>query len=210
MAPARSPEQRSRLRLVVVVLVTAIAVALPAFAIGRISVILASDPSTTSAEAGYARDMQTHHDQGVEMAMIIRDRTDDEAVRLLAYDIATTQGHQSGQLYGWLTQWGLPQAGSEPPMAWMDEDGHGHSDEGAPMPGMATPAQLAELRAASGVEAERLFLRLMIDHHVGAVEMSEAVLARTSNPTVVSFARAVVTSQESEAALMEDMLAERS
>src|SRR3712207_997959 len=102
MAPARSPEGRSRLRLVLVALVTAIAVGLPAFSIGRISVLLASGPSTTSAEAGYARDMQTHHDQGVEMAMIVRDRTEDDAVRLLAYDIARTQGQQSGQLYGWL------------------------------------------------------------------------------------------------------------
>ncbi len=206
MAPARSPESASRLRLLVVALVVAVAVALPAFSIGRLSVILASDPSTTSAEAGYARDMQTHHDQGVQMAMVIRDRTDDENVRLLAYDIATTQGHQSGQLYGWLTQWGVPQASSEPPMAWMDEDAHGHDGQ---MPGMATPEQLEELRAASGVEAERLFLRLMIAHHAGAVEMSEAVLARTSNPTVVSFAQAVVESQESETTLMEEMLAER-
>ncbi|WP_210480132.1 DUF305 domain-containing protein [Naasia sp. SYSU D00948] len=209
MAPARSPEQRSRIRLVLVALVTAAAVALPAFSIGRLSVILASGPSTTSAEAGYARDMQTHHDQGVEMAMIVRDRTDDEAVRLLAYDIATTQAHQSGQLYGWLTQWGLPQAGSEPPMAWMDEGGAHEHDGAAPMPGMATPEELEQLRAAAGVDAERLFLRLMIDHHVGAVEMSEAVLARTDDPTVQSFARAVVASQQSETALMEDMLAER-
>jgi uncharacterized protein (DUF305 family) len=127
-------------------------------------------------------------------------------VRLLAYDIATTQAHQSGQLYGWLTQWGVPQASSDPPMAWMGEDAHGHDGR---MPGMATPEELAQLQAASGVEAERLFLRLMIAHHVGAVEMSEAVLARTGNPTVTSFARSVVTSQQSETALMEDMLAAR-
>jgi uncharacterized protein (DUF305 family) len=206
MAPARSPESASRLRLLVVALVVAVAVALPAFSIGRLSVILGSDPSATSPEAGYARDMQTHHDQGVEMAMIIRDRTDDEDVRLLAYDIATTQGNQSGQLYGWLTQWGVPQASSEPPMAWMGEDAHAHDGR---MPGLATPAQLEELRAATGARAELLFLELMIAHHAGAVEMSEAVLARTTNPTVVSFARAVVNSQQSETALMEDMLAER-
>ncbi|WP_210508233.1 DUF305 domain-containing protein [Naasia sp. SYSU D00057] len=208
MAPARSPERR--LRLVLLALVAIAAVALPAFAIGRISVLLASDPSTTSAEAGYARDMQTHHDQGVEMAMIVRDLTDDEAVRLLAYDIARTQGQQSGQLYGWLTQWGLPQAAPGPPMAWMAEDGHAHGADGAPMPGLATPQQLDELRAASGVEAERVFLRLMIAHHQGAVEMSEAVLARTGNPTVEDFASSVVASQQSETDLMEEMLAARS
>ena len=209
MAPARSPERR--LRLVLLALVAIAAVALPAFAIGRISVLLASDPGTTSAEAGYARDMQTHHDQGVEMAMIVRDRTEDEAVRTLAYDIARTQGQQSGQLYGWLTVWGVPQAGSGPPMQWMADDEHAHAAAASTaMPGLATPQQVEELRAASGVDAERIFLRLMIAHHQGAVEMSEAVLARTSEPVVQSFARAVVTSQESEATLMEEMLAERS
>jgi len=40
--------------------------------------------SCGSAEAGFARDMQVHHDQGVELAMIVRDRTDDPDVRLLA------------------------------------------------------------------------------------------------------------------------------
>ncbi|HEY8590828.1 MAG TPA: DUF305 domain-containing protein, partial [Naasia sp.] len=159
MVPARSPERR--VRLVLIALIGVAAVALPSFAIGRISVLLASDPDTTSAEAGYARDMQTHHDQGVEMAMIVRDRTNDEDVRLLAYDIATTQAHQSGQMYAWLTTWGLPQAPAAPPMAWMAEDEHSHARGGA-MPGLATPAQLEELRTASGVDAERLFLRLMI------------------------------------------------
>jgi uncharacterized protein (DUF305 family) len=207
MAPARSPERR--LRLVLLALIAIAALALPAFAIGRISVLIATSPGTTSAEAGYARDMQTHHDQGVEMAMLIRDRTEDDAVRLLAYDIATTQGHQSGQLYAWLTSWGLPQASPAPPMAWMGDGEHGHA-EGAAMPGLATPQQLEELRAATGVEAERLFLRLMIGHHRGAVEMSEAVLDRTDDQMVATFAGSVVASQSSEIGLMEEMLTARS
>lgn len=207
MARTRSLSRRALLALGLLVLV--VVVALPSFAVGRISVLLGLSPSTTSAEAGYARDMQTHHDQGVEMALTIRDRTDDEAIRSLAYDIATTQAHQSGQLYGWLTQWNLPQAGV--PMAWM-AGGHGHEGgaDGAAMPGMATPAQLEELRAADGDDAERLFLTLMIAHHQGAVDMSQALLERSGNATARTFAENVVTSQRAEIQLMERMLAERS
>ena len=40
--------------------------------------------------------------------------------------------------------------------------------------------------------------------------MAEAVLARSDYPVVVSLAEAIVASQASEIALMEDMLAERS
>ncbi len=202
--------------IVVTALVTAVVVGAVAYSVGRMSTPGHPAPGSTSAEAGFARDMQVHHIQGVEMAMIIRDRTEGEDVRLLAYDIATTQGHQAGQLYGWLGEWRLRQAGSEPPMTWMmrpggsDEEGDQAAHAmGALMPGMATRAQMVELSAASGVEAERLFLSLMIAHHQGALEMAEAVLDRTDHPGVLTFADAVLVSQASEIDLMTRMFAER-
>lgn len=213
-----APRRIGRLSLILAIIVTAVIVGVAAFSIGRLSMLDNPDPSNTSAEAGFARDMQVHHNQGVELAMIIRDLTDDPDVRLLGYDIATTQAQQSGQLYGWLTEWGLPQAGPEPEMTWMTRpgrstDAHNHDSghkPGEPMPGLATGEQIAELKAASGVEAERIFLTLMIAHHKGAVEMAEAVLDRASNTSVLTFANSVVVSQLSEIELMERMLAERS
>lgn len=215
----------SRWAVVLAASVALVAVAVVAFSIGRLSTLGDPTPSNTSAEAGFARDMQVHHQQGVELAMIVRDATDDEATRLLGYDIATTQSQQAGQMYGWLAEWGLPQFGSEPSMTWMSlpADGATHDEHdsgdggdaathepGGPMPGLATPEQISELQALEGVEAERRFLELMIAHHKGAVEMAEAVLARSDYPVVVSLAESIVASQASEIALMEDMLAERS
>lgn len=214
----------NRTALVITALITAVVVGVVGWSVGRLGMLPDPDPSTTSAEAGFARDMQVHHNQGVELAMIVRDRTDDPDVRRLAYDIAITQGQQSGQLHGWLSAWGLPQAGSEPAMTWMARPGagatvHGHGGASAPpqptgsmpeMPGMATPAQVAALTAASGVEAERLFLTLMIAHHRGALQMAEAVLERTDNTMVRTFATAVVASQQSEIEQMQRMLAQRS
>ncbi|MGR2751976.1 DUF305 domain-containing protein [Agromyces arachidis] len=210
-------------RWVIVVAAAAVlaVVAVIAFSVGRLSTLGDQPPANASAEAGFARDMQVHHQQGVELAMIIRDGTDDEAVRLLAYDIATAQAQQSGQMYGWLAEWGLPQAGPEPSMTWMTRpadggahDGHGSGEAahepGEPMPGLATSEQIAELRTLEGVEAEREFLELMIEHHRGAVEMAEAVLARSAYPVVVSLAESIVRSQEAEIRLMQDMLDERS
>ena len=203
---------------------TALAVGAVAFSIGRLSTIVDATPTTTSAEAGFARDMQEHHNQGVELALIIRDRTDDEPVRLLAYDIATTQARQSGQMSGWLAVWGLPQFPPEPSMTWMTRPGlsganHDSSHTagsdaahvaGEPMPGLATAEEIATLAAASGVDAERQFLVVMIAHHLGAIEMAEAVLDRSTNETVQAFATSVVLSQESEIDLMTGMLDARS
>jgi len=208
---------RRRWTLVVTALVTAVMVGLAAFSIGRLTAPENSRPGTTSAEAGFARDMQVHHDQGVELANIVRDRTADAPVRLLALDIAAVQGQQSGQLYGWLTEWGLPQAAREPSMTWMSRpgrtaDGHEHAAAhaaGEPMPGLATPEQIAALEAASGIEAERIFLTLMIAHHQGAVEMADAALDRASNTSVLAFSTSVKRSQAAEIDLMTGMLADR-
>lgn len=213
-----------RVVVIVAASVALVVVAVLAFSIGRLSTLGDPTPGNASAEAGFARDMQVHHQQGVELAMIVRDATDDPDVRLLAFDIATTQAQQSGQMYGWLRVWGLPQAGPEPSMTWMtrpaldgsshgghsggDGDGAAHVP-GEPMPGLATPAQVDELRSLSGVEAEVVFLELMIAHHRGAIEMADAVLERSTNGVVVPFAESVALSQQSEIALMEDMLAER-
>ncbi|MER6147584.1 DUF305 domain-containing protein [Streptomyces hirsutus] len=50
----------------------------------------ASTPGTASSEAGFSPDMSAHHQQAVEMSFIVRDRTGDQEVRTLAYDIIGT------------------------------------------------------------------------------------------------------------------------
>ena len=160
-------------------------------------------------DAGFARDMQKHHLQAVEMSFIVRDRTQDPAVRTLAFDIITSQQQQAGQMYGWLRQWGLPQTGSAPEMAWVGGEHAAHVEAGQPMPGLATPEQLDDLRAASGVEAERLFLELMIAHHRGGIDMAIAAVADARTDEVRSLARAMENAQSAEITLMEGMLEER-
>lgn len=221
MARDESPSAGRRVRLIVAGIVAAALFGAAAFAAGSLSAPVATAPSTTSAEAGFARDMQTHHNQAVEMSLIVRDLTDDPDVRLLAYDIATSQSQQAGQMNGWLTVWNLPQTAPEPSMTWMSrppltgvshagmsEMGTGESDHepGGEMPGMATAAQLAELKAATGRDAERNYLRLMIAHHEGGVEMADAVLVRSNERVVRSLAASIVKAQSSEIAYMNDLL----
>ncbi|GAA4387697.1 DUF305 domain-containing protein [Ornithinibacter aureus] len=170
-----------------------------------------SAPSDFGADAGFSRDMQTHHAQAVEMALLVRERSDDEELRTVAYDILTSQQQQAGQMYGWLVQWGLPQTGSGEPMAWVgDEHAKAHTRPDGTMPGMATRAQLDELRAAEGLAAERLFLTLMIAHHEGGVAMADAALAQARTSEVRTLAAAISNAQASEITLLQRMLDERS
>lgn len=218
---ARPARRRSPIAVTVVAVLVVLVVAAVSFSVGRLSTLGEATPTDTSAEAGFSRDMQTHHNQGVELAFIVRDLSDAEDVRTLAYDIATTQATQSGMMYGWLQEWGLSQAGSEPSMTWMTRPaldgatGHDHTadptahEPGSPMPGLATDEQIATLKGLSGEDAEIYFLQLMIAHHKGAIEMADAVLVRSTNSTVTTFANGVVSSQQSEIDLMESMLADR-
>ncbi|PKW25364.1 DUF305 domain-containing protein [Phycicoccus duodecadis] len=203
--PARSARWGVTVLVALLALVSGVA--------GTLLVVRATSQTSVTdfgADAGFARDMQTHHRQAVEMAFIVRDESTDPAVRTLAYDIATSQQQQAGQMYGWLVQWGLPQTGPAAPMAWVGGEHPAHVEAGAPMPGLATEAQLDALRGARGVDADRIFLRLMIAHHQGGVEMADAALAQARTREVRTLAGAIATAQTREITLMEGMLRERS
>jgi uncharacterized protein (DUF305 family) len=158
------------------------------------------DPAVT-----FARDMTAHHRQAVEMAILIRDRSQDAELRQMLLDVILTQQAQIGQMQGWLTVWGLPLAGSRPPMS-------DHSGHGADMPpdmGMASDADVESLRTLPLAEAEIKFLRLMILHHQGGVYMSRVTLDQTRRPEVVQLAESIILSQEKEISYMQSLLQAR-
>lgn len=217
--PLGAPHRITTWWVLTLTVVATLAAGIGLFAIGRTTALAGATPTSDSAAAGFLRDMQIHHAQAVEMSIIVRDRTDDEDVRLLALDILTGQNNQAGQMYGLLVAWDLPQSSPQPSMAWMDDGGQ-MSHESMPgmsanntgdarMPGMATPEQLRELATLEGVAAERKYLELMIVHHMGGVEMARAIMMRTDERDVVTMARGIAFSQASDIELMTEMLAKR-
>lgn len=160
-------------------------------------------PAETSAEVGFARDMARHHAQAVNMAQLAYDRTDDPDIRLLALDIMLTQQAQIGQIQGWLTAWGRPLSTTTPAMTWM-----GMPTTGL-MPGMAMEEDVNRLRELEGIEADGLFLQLMIPHHRAGVAMANAILNYTERPEVIALAQAIANSQTSEITLMQSLLQEK-
>jgi uncharacterized protein (DUF305 family) len=183
-----------------------------ALGIGRTS---AATPTADSVDAGFSRDMARHHLQGVEMANLVPERSEDDEVRRLAFDISSTQTNQAGRMQGWLTLWGLSLSGGEP-MAWMGDGAHaGHDMAGmdmttsALMPGMATENEMAHLRELSGTAFDVEFLRLMIRHHQGGKDMAEYAAEHGDVAAVRDLARSIVQSQGAETTLMAKMLTER-
>ena len=79
------------------------------------------------------------------------------------------------------------------------------------MQGMLTDAQLKELDAAKGVDFDRAFLTLMIQHHAGALKMVDDLFASPlagQEVDVSVFANDVVTAQTGEIGIMRRLLSQ--
>jgi uncharacterized protein (DUF305 family) len=161
-------------------------------------------PGDDSAEAGFLRDMSTHHAQAVEMSMIAHANSTNPAIVTLAGDIALTQHGQINYMQAWLRDWNLSPTGSRPPMAWMP-DAAGSVVNGL-MPGMATPSQMAALRKATGRDLDVMYLRLMRQHHLGGIHMAQGILKESDNADVTWLAQTMVASQQGEITLIDTML----
>ena len=63
-------------------------------------------------------------------------------------------------------------------------------------------------RGKTGEEYEEAFLRGMIVHHIGAINMAEELLEQTDRPELVELANDIITSQSSEVEQMRSWLSE--
>jgi uncharacterized protein (DUF305 family) len=164
---------------------------------------LSQPPGEGDPAVRFARDMSYHHQQAVEMALLLRDRTEDANLRQILIDMTLTQQAQIGQMTGWLETWSLPISGPEAPMTGpMVQDGH-TMDMTPEMMGIQPQTEVNKIGTLPVPEAEVLFLQLMIKHHRGAIVMAESVLEQTQRAPVVRLAQGVIAAQESEIALMQ-------
>lgn len=162
-----------------------------------------STPADDSPEAGFARDMSAHHAQAVAMAMIAQQKGTNGVVRGFGVDIALTQQAQIGMMDQWLRDWELNLNSQADPMAWMP-DGKQALEDGL-MPGMATPQEMAALEAATGVEVDRLFLQMMIKHHLGGIHMVDGILKQSDHPDVTWLAKTMKSGQQGEITSMREI-----
>lgn len=148
-------------------------------------------PSQTTAQnasqvgpvdAGFARSMLLHHAQAIQMSMMMREAASPD-IQALAQSITIKQTREMGVMEGWLTVWNEPVMVAGPPMAWVEEASNvRHLDdklfqarckaEGGAMAGVATTEQLEQLKNATGIDKEILFLELMLAHHRAALPMA--------------------------------------
>jgi uncharacterized protein (DUF305 family) len=173
----------------------------------RVVMDMTSTPDDSSPEAGFARDMSTHHAQAVEMANLVYTKATVERVRTMAYDIMTSQSTQIGIMQTWLEDWRLSSTSSQPQMVWMPDGSKELSADGL-MPGIATKAEIDQLRKATGKPADILFCQLMVRHHLGGLHMVDGILKLTKRTEVIDLAERMRFAQSNEVSRMQALLTE--
>lgn len=152
-----------------------------AFAIGLMAGVDLGKPDRPgigSVDVGFLQDMSSHHEQAIQMSLFEMRRGNDTTVKSFAEEIHYLQAYEIGAMERQLDDWGYSRQNRSPlAMTWMGDDTP--VDQ---MPGMATSQEFDALGAATGAQADALFVRLMQDHHRGGIGMADyaAKNAKTS------------------------------
>ena len=152
----------------------------------------------TEADVRFMQGMIAHHAQAIYMSRLAEARGAHPRVLRFATKIDQSQIAEIALMQDWL----------------RSHDQHAPDTSSwrtMQMPGMLTAQQLAGLDSARGVEFDRRFLQLMIQHHEGALAMVEDLFASSRNAQDVDvsvFANDVQTVQTAEIGIMQQMLDE--
>lgn len=161
--------------------------------------------SYTAADVAFMQHMIVHHQQALDMAVLVKDRTNAEQIIAVAGRIEASQADEIAFMKGWLKERGEP---VEDPMM----KGHGEHLHHM-MQGMASPEDMKALAGAKGIDFDRQFLTLMIAHHQGAVEMVQKLFREegtASDPVMFRFVADIENEQNGEIKRMDKVLAKLS
>jgi uncharacterized protein (DUF305 family) len=150
----------------------------------------------TKADVEFMQGMIAHHAQAIVMSRMAKSHGANPQVLKLSNKIDQSQVPEIRIMQDWLER---NKQFAPDTSSWRHMT----------MAGMLTPAQLKELDAAKGVEFDRAFLELMIQHHVGALKMVEDLFAAPlagQEVDVNVFANDVVTAQTAEIGIMQKLL----
>ena len=128
-------------------------------------------PRYRAADVQFVAGMIVHHAQAVLIAGWAPTHGASPALRALCERIVVGQRDEIAIMQRWLEERHQAVPDSDPRRQTMPG-----MDHPMLMPGMLTPAQLAQLDAARGPEFDRLFLTFMIQHHRGALTMVRALV----------------------------------
>jgi len=159
-----------------------------------------ANTSYSAADVKFLQDMIPHHNQAVQMAALVSQRTNRPELVDVAGRIDASQADEIEFMKRWLRT-----RGESVPEPTAHEAMHTSHH----MAGMASPEDMAKLAEQKGTDFDRLFLTLMITHHTGAVTMVEELMKQPGaayDPVLFEFTTDVVNDQTAEIDRMNSLL----
>ncbi len=150
-----------------------------------------SSSDYSSNDIMFAQMMIPHHQQAVEMSDLALKNSKNAQVLKLAEQIKAAQAPEISQMKSWLASAGQSLMG----------------DHGMSMDGMLSDDEIVQLRQATGIAFDKLFLAGMIAHHEGALSMV-SMIEDSKNEEAKTLAQNIKVSQSAEIDLMKRYLAE--
>jgi uncharacterized protein (DUF305 family) len=154
-----------------------------------------SERGFNDADVMFAQMMIPHHEQAIELADMALDPTlmASEQVKALASQIKSAQDPEIDLMAQWLNEW-------EQPLMDMSVD---HS---MTMEGMLSVDELGAIGQMNGEEFDQAWIRAMIAHHQGAIEMADKVKTEGESALVQGLADTIIQAQKSEIDALELLL----
>lgn len=179
-----------------------VATALIAAMIGVLASDALSGPESNEVDIGFLQDMREHHENAVAMSNIFLDLDDTSpGLRTVARSIVMGQSIDIGRMIQLLRGFGAAEVNEgDTSMTWM-----GMSSAVGSMPGMATREQLDALANSEGLDADALYVNLMIAHHIGALDMANFAAENAANDEVRAMATSIATAQANEIAEIQQL-----
>lgn len=145
------------------------------------------------ADVAFVTDMIPHHQEAISMSQMAEDRGGSD-VAALATRIEDAQQFEIETMTQWLEDWGQEAPSPMPGTSDLTDMG------------LMQPGDIDEFMSVRGDEFDTLWLDMMIEHHEGAITMSQTETDQGINPAAVALADDIIEAQQAEITEMNTML----